>query len=284
MRRDLDQMPRLKIDDTDVRLVPELCAAAIREELSSEFYCWLIMRHVDIVENRGTGRIGLRAAIHYLHQMLGLTERRVRQIIDSGYGTFWRRGRGGWIYLVGVVPMCRLLSSGDLWSCYVMMPYPLFSVGSGYSKSILFAAVACTSPGPTAIARIADRCGVSERTVQRKLKDCGGLLFVRRNVMFLDDPDGCHAPVWKLLDKNGNLCFVRDIPNSYEASTGRQSYKRLRRRVRLAEGLQPGKRRGRESRGKLTERIGIGHLFTASGNQFADGQMVGSWRTISVEA
>lgn len=273
-------MPR--IDDTDVRLIPELCAAALREGLADEFCCWTVMRHVDTVENGGTGRIRLSAAIRYLHGMFGLTERRIRQIIASGYGTFWRRGSDGWIYIVGIVPMCRLLSVGDMWSSYVRIPYPQFGVGGGHAKSILFAAAACSRSTPTPIARIAEACGTSERTVQRRLGDCLGLLLVRRNVLVLDNPDDERSvPTWRLTDRHGEVRVVRDMPNSYEISTGRQTYRRLRRRVRRASG-DPSPRRGVGAAKR--ERIGIMHLFTASGNPFADGEPVGSWRMVGMEA
>jgi len=276
-------MPKQRIDDTDVRLVPELCAAAIREKLADEFCCWLVLRHLDIVENGGTGRIGLRAAIRYLHDMFHLSERRIRQIIESGYRTFWRRGKGGWIYLVGIVPMCRLLSAGDLWSCYVMVPYTQFSVGDGYAKSILFAAVACLRSTPTPIVRMAEICDVSERTIQRRLRECEGLLFIRRNVLVMDGPDeDSSAPVWRLVDNRGEPQFVRDIPNSYEMSTGRQTYKRLRQRMRRSAGIQATHRTRSEDVPR--KRVGIVHLFTAKGNPFADGEPVGSWRRTAMEA
>lgn len=277
-------MPKQKIDDTDVRLVPELCAAAIREGLADEFCCWVVLRHVDIVENRGTGRIRLTAAVRYLHDMFKLSERRIRQIITSGYGTFWRRGGDGWIYLVGVVSMCRLLSSGDLWSCYVMVPYTQFSIGGGYAKSILFSAVACHRSTPTPIVRIAEMCNVSERTVQRRLRDCEGILFVRRNVLVLDGPDDeSPAPVWRLIDKRGEPQFVRDMPNSYEMSTGRQTYKRLRQRIRRTTGIHSGGSPAKDGVA-IRQRVGVTHLFTSKGNPFADGEPVGSWRLTTMEA
>lgn len=242
------------IYNTTVRMIPEVCMAAIASRAVPELVCWTVLRHADSEGNSGTGRVQRSRAVRYLADHLELSPRRVRQIIAGGMGTFWRAGRGDRLYLIGILRLCDLLGVKVLVSRYALVSYSIMADALSKTKPLISTIAACTFRHPTAVDYIAGACGVSGRTVQRHLAESNDMLIVTRNLLILHQcRDRLEAeasrdaaleagehPAGSIdikITADGILCVVREMPNTYNIVTGRMSYGRLRYRLKRRRGV-----------------------------------------------
>lgn len=271
------------IDETTMRVVPELCVAATASGTVPEFVCWMMLRHADSLFNDGSGRVRRSMAVRHLAERLNLTERRIRQIIASGMGIFWREGRRDWLYLIGILRLCDVLGVRALISRYITVAYDVVANDLSGVRPLVSAMAACGFNKPTAVGYIAKACGVSERTLQRHLTDSSDMLIVRRNMLCLYQSrdlsevtlaleaaveSGKYPPasISIKMAANGVHCVMREMPNTYDFVSGRASYGKLRYRLKRRRGIvekQVGHGGGKERPPYKTR--GIMNLVNLSG-------------------
>ena len=277
-------MQSTTLDDTTLRVVPELCAAAIRAGMAAELTCWMVLRHADEVLNQGSGRVRRSVAVRNLSERLAITERRVRQLITSGMGTFWRPGKHDCLYLVGILRLCDILDVRALISRYVTVPHGVISNDLATTKPLISAIAACMFVHPTAVPYIAKACGLSERTMQRHLAEARDVLIVRHNLLVLHQTrsmveaemaldaarmSGEHpyASLRIKTTSNGTHCVMREMPNTYDFASGRASYGKLRYRLKRRRGVVEKKGHADGSRRPMAQykKMGIMNLVDISG-------------------
>ena len=284
-------------DGAIIRVVPELCVAATTAGNTAELVCWMLLRHADTMLNDGSGRVRRSTAVHYLSERLALTERRIRQIIISGMGAFWRSGKHDWLYLVGVLRLCDVLDVRGLISRYVLVAHDVIANDFSKTRPLISAMAACMFAYPTAVAYIAKACGVSKRTIQRHLADANDMLIIRRNVLMLHqsrEADAAMAArdaivashrhpegsVSIKVANNGTYCVVREMPNTYDFISGRASYGKLRYRLKRRRGIVEKSGHGDKSDRPMAayNKLGIMNLMDISGWQGRATELTEVWK------
>lgn len=238
-------MPRLDLNKVTALVHSEIAEASLRHGLADEYCCWCVLRTLGKRLGGAEGRIDLDDAVHNASLILGLSKRSIQRKLADGERFFWRV-RGHDVYLMSIMKVVQQLELDRVAADRFVVPLSHFSGTNGDRKGLLLSLVASRDPGsPVSVAGLAERCGMSERSVQRLLAsqpfseretnyeivgETRDLAEAKR--MVSDDP----AKFIKRVRGTDAIMILRRMPNSYRGKHDRKPLMRERKRFLDALG------------------------------------------------
>ena len=233
-----------------IMILPELCEVVVREGLCDQFAAWMIIRKIDHLTTSGGGRVRKAGMIRLLCDLMGISRRKVQKMVADGKGLFWRDGRNGFLYLMGIDQLCRLLDAENIFSKWMTLPLESLCITSTPLKSMLVCLVASKNDRPVSIANLVDRLGISERSLHYYIEmNQGDKFFSRNNACVISRTEdrldafrkcqeikrgGSWAEIVESSDGMFHVC--RRMPNTFMNTLRRSGTSRIRYRLRMRTG------------------------------------------------
>jgi len=237
----------IKLSDIIISIQPELAEEIIKNRLSKEYLCWLIIKKLDEKISDGGGKINKQRLIDKLIKIIGHSRYTISRYLKNGESIFWRldKHNKNILYLNSFHKVCLSLDLKNIYSDKII--YDLSLLEEGFDKcckSLLIAAIASKQNNPVSNINLAGRCHMCKRTIQNHLNNAENNLDIihkmqnylwismHNNLTEANDikekliNDGKY-PYGSLKIKNINneYWLLKQIPSSIINKTGRASSK-----------------------------------------------------------
>lgn len=236
---------KVNLDEISAYVHAEFSEAALNKDLSEEYCIWCVLRTLGKFWSKGKGKVELKTAISTAANILGTSERTIEKHIPSGVGIFWRL-HGQHMYLIGIMKASVQLDLDAVNADRFIVPFANFAGNKTDRKKLLLFTVAGRDVGsPVSAISLAERCGMSVRTVRRLLADSkfGEKIVNYRLLWQIEDKQEAieaiaQDPALSIRRMKGQdkPWLMRRMPNSWWSKLDRKPLYKERRRFLLSLG------------------------------------------------
>jgi hypothetical protein len=203
-------------------IIPELAEAALRSRRGDQYVAWTVLRTACNVMGDGGGCVPFVEAENLLSRILFLSSHTIQRTIKEGSSTFWRLGESGF-HLQTPRAVADKLEVNGVSKFAFSVPLYLFEGGFRVARAILLLCVAGRDRRPVSVINLAERCGVSERTVQNynEIGKSFHLLRKGQNWEQLSEADPQDPSIRIVTDSKGEKVLLRRLPDTHHVALSR---------------------------------------------------------------
>lgn len=153
----------------NIPIYPELIKYCFQNNIIDEYCAWLILKAQDN-ESQGSGIVSMNDAKSQIETAFGLSSASTYRLLAAGIDLFWKKTDDK-IYLSSISSMCMTFGLSKLLRESLSLPLSCFKgTKTKNRRSILFSALAGSSPSPQSYEALARQCHISRRTAVSYIK------------------------------------------------------------------------------------------------------------------
>lgn len=289
-------MLTVNLNKVILEIQPELAEGVMKADLAREYFCWLIIRVLDQEIGENGGKINPKKIRKYLCEITERSPSMISRYLKNGTNIFWRFNKQkDALYLNSFTKVCMELKINNIYSYNVLYNLSLISENFDKCKDILVSSIASKTGKPVSNINIAERCGISDRTVRKYLKNTEdpkiNISTRIQNFELLGKYNLCRDAIdniypyckenkinpnrIRIREKDNQFWMLKQLPNSVINKTGRSPIKTKKKTLRIKAGYPKIEKNKRMYFYKDTECEGLEYVgvFTDSNNKLISGEI-----------